>query len=43
MLSSYLPAFYVAGFACLIAAVAALFARPRGDRPIVLTPVAAAE
>jgi MFS family permease len=43
LLSSYLPAFYVAGFACLLAAVAALFARPRGDRPVTLAPVAAAE
>jgi len=42
-LASYLPAFYVAGFACLVAAVAALFARPRGNQPVTLAPVAAAE
>jgi MFS family permease len=42
-LASYLPAFYVAGFACLIAAVAALFARPRGGQPVTLAPAAAAE
>ena len=32
-LSSYLPAFYTAGFACLVAAVAILFART-GRRPV---------
>jgi len=39
-MATYLPAFYVAGFACLIAAIAALFARPRSLSP---THVAAAE
>jgi predicted MFS family arabinose efflux permease len=38
VLQSYLPAFYVAGFACLIAAVAALFARPRGDQAVSVRP-----
>jgi MFS family permease len=40
-LSTYLPAFYVAGVACLVAAVAALFARPRGERPLNVARAAA--
>jgi MFS family permease len=35
-LDTYLPAFYVAGALCLLAALAALFARPRLDQPVPL-------
>lgn len=37
-LASYLPAFYVAGAACLLAAVLALFARPARPVPVVAVP-----
>ena len=35
-LASYLPAFYLAGAACLVAAVLALGARPRRERSAVV-------
>ncbi len=39
--ATYLPAFYTAGAACLLAAMGVLMIRSSGGRPIVIKPVAA--